>query len=173
MPRADHIAGVVLAGGRSRRMGENKALLDYRGKPLIEHITGILKCSGLETVIISGDIEGYDCVPDDAPFGGPAKAIETVIRRFPDYKGFLFVPVDMPLLEPEMLQILMQQKDGAYFIGCPLPAFITPPYSESNETSVQALLDSHGIYPVDLPKRFFSAMKNTNTPEEWKEVAAL
>lgn len=165
--------GVILAGGRSRRMGQNKALLSYHGKPLIEHMTAILKHSGVETIIISGNVEGYDCMPDENPFGGPAKAIETIIRHFPDYKGFLFVPVDMPLLEPEMLQILMQQKDGAYFIGCPLPAFITPPYSESNETSVQALLDSHGIYPVDLPKRFFSAMKNTNTPEEWKEVTAL
>lgn len=168
------IAGVILAGGRSRRMGENKAHLEYHGKPLVEHMTDILDRSGIETIIISGDVEGYDCVPDDDPFGGPAKAIETVIRNFPDYEGFLFVPVDMPLLEPEMLDILIQQKEGAYFIGSPLPAFITQSYSEeSHETSVQALLDSYGIYPIDLPEQFSPAMKNANTPEEWKEVATL
>lgn len=167
------IAGVILAGGRSRRMGQNKALLAYHDKPLIEHMIAIMKRTGIKNVIISGDIEGYDCVPDDDLFGGPAKAIETVIRRFEDYKGFLFVPVDMPLLEPAMLQILMQQKEGANFIGCPLPAFITPPYSQSHETSVQGLLDSYGIYPVNLPERFASSMKNANTPEEWKEVAVL
>lgn len=172
MPRADHIAGVVLAGGRSRRMGENKALLDYRGKPLIEHITGILKCSGLETVIISGDIEGYDCVPDDAPFGGPAKAIETVIRRFPDYKGFLFVPVDMPLLEPEMLQILMQQKTAHTSSAVPCPRLL----HHLTQKVMKPLCKPCWILTVFIPSicpSVFSAMKNTNTPEEWKEVTAL
>lgn len=154
-------------------MGLNKALLEYRGKPLIEHMSDILKRSGIEAVIISGNVEGYDCVPDSVPFGGPAKAIETVIRRFPDYKGFLFVPVDMPLLKPEMLRILTRENSGAYFSGCPLPSFIVPPYLENEETSVQGLLDFYGIHPVDLPEQFLPAMKNTNTPEEWREIAAL
>ena len=36
------IAGVVLAGGKSSRMGKNKAMLIYNGKPLLNHMVGIL-----------------------------------------------------------------------------------------------------------------------------------
>jgi molybdopterin-guanine dinucleotide biosynthesis protein A len=35
------IAGVVLAGGQSSRMGTNKALLEYKGQPLLSHMIGL------------------------------------------------------------------------------------------------------------------------------------
>ena len=165
-----NIAGVVLAGGRSSRMGQNKALLDYQGKPLIEHMMEILKRSGIKKVFISGDVDGYDCFSDPVPFTGPAEAIKSIIKRLSGYTGYLFVPVDMPLLKPEMLHLLLQQKEGGYFIDWPLPAFITPPYPESEKKSVQGLLDDCGIYPVALPDLLSSSMKNANTPQDWAEV---
>lgn len=166
-----NIAGVVLAGGRSSRMGQNKALLDYQGKPLIEHMLDILKQTGIEDTFISGNIQGYDCIADKSPFSGPAEAIKSVISNCPGYEGFLFVPVDMPLLNAEMLHILLQQKKGGHFINWPLPAYITRPFSNSVATSVKELLHKYGIYPVDLPDHFLPHMKNANTPQEWKEVA--
>ena len=164
------IAGVVLAGGRSSRMGQNKALLAYQGKPLIEHMIDVLRKSGIEKIFISGDVDGYDCLRDQAPFIGPAEAIKSIIKRLSGYAGFLFVPVDMPLLKPDMLHLLLQQKEGGYFIDWPLPAFITPPYPESEKKSVQGLLDDYGIYPVALPEHFSSSMKNANTPQDWAEI---
>lgn len=173
MDKLHVIAGVVLAGGRSSRMGQNKALLDYHGKSLIEHMVGILKKSGIEEIFISGDVEGCDCLSDQTPFEGPAEAIKSVIKRLSSYAGFLFVPVDMPLIKPEMLCMLLQQHAGGYFIGWPLPALIMPPYSESKRKSVQGLLDDYGISPVELPGHFASSMKNANTPQDWKEVISL
>lgn len=164
------IAGVVLAGGRSSRMGQNKALLDYQGEPLIRHMMEILKTTGIKEIFISGDVDGYDCLSDQEPFTGPAEAIKSIIKRLSGYAGFLFVPVDMPLLKPDMLHLLLQQKEGGYFIDWPLPAFITPPYPESEKKSVQGLLDDYGIYPVALPEHFSSSMKNANTPQDWAEV---
>ncbi len=58
------VAGIVLAGGRSSRMGANKALLSYHGQPLYLHMQGILRASGLEQVYISGDVPEVECVPD-------------------------------------------------------------------------------------------------------------
>lgn len=168
-----NIAGVVLAGGRSSRMGKNKALLDYQGTPLIEHMLDILTRAGLEKTLISGEVEGYECIPDESPFSGPAEAMKSVIHRFTDYAGFLFVPVDMPLLNADMLRFLMQQKEGGYFINWPLPAFITSPFSQSSAISVKKLLHDYGIYPIDTPDHFLSFMKNANTPQEWQKVAAL
>lgn len=172
MGEYQNIAGVVLAGGRSSRMGQNKALLDYQDKPLIEHMLDILKQTGIEDTFISGDVDGYDCISDERPFSGPAEAIKSVVDQFPDYAGFLFVPVDMPLLNAETLHLLLQQKEGGHFINWPLPAFIAPPFSESQATSVKDLLQDYGIYPVDIPDHFLPFMKNANTPQEWKEVAS-
>ena len=151
-------------------MGENKALLDYQGKPLIQHMMDILKDTGIEKILISGDVDGYDCLSDQAPFTGPAEAIKSVIKRHSVYTGFLFIPVDMPLLKPEILRFLLQQKEGGYFMGWPLPAFITAPYPKSEKKSVLGLLEDYGIYPVGLPDIFSSSMKNANTPQDWAEV---
>ena len=167
------IAGVVLAGGRSSRMGHNKALLDYQGEPLIRHMMEILKTTGIKEIFISGDVDGYDCLSDQEPFTGPAEAIKSIIKHLSGYAGFLFVPVDMPLLKPDMLHLLLQQKEGGYFMDWPLPAFITPSYPESEKKSVQGLLDDYGIYPVALPEHFSSSMKNANTPQDWAKVINL
>jgi molybdopterin-guanine dinucleotide biosynthesis protein A len=167
------IAGVVLAGGRSSRMGQNKALLDYQGKPLIKHMIDILKRTRIEQIFISGDINGYDCLSDQEPFAGPAEAIKSVINRLSGYAGLLFIPVDMPLLNPEMLHLILQRKEGGYFIDRPLPAYITPPYPKSEKKSIQGLLYDYDIYPVELPEQFSSSMKNANTQQDWEEVQQL
>jgi len=44
--------GLVLAGGKSRRFGSNKALAQYRGKSLLERPLAILKILGLKAVIV-------------------------------------------------------------------------------------------------------------------------
>ncbi|MEC4678077.1 MAG: NTP transferase domain-containing protein, partial [Nitrospirota bacterium] len=46
------ICGVVLAGGKSRRMGENKSLISFKRKPLIEHATDVLSRIFSEVVIV-------------------------------------------------------------------------------------------------------------------------
>lgn len=173
MRKYHNIVGVVLAGGRSSRMGQDKAFLEYHGKPLVAHMLDVLRSTGVEDVIVSGHVEGYDCVVDDAPFSGPAAAIRTLISSRPSYDGFLFVPVDMPLLTSDILKYLLEREEGGYFIDWPLPAFITRPCSESKQASVQGILDDYGVYPVHLPEHFLPFMKNANTPKEWKGIVRL
>jgi len=170
MPLSGEIVGVILAGGRSSRMGQNKALLDYGGIPLLEHMIHLVKKAGIKRVLISGLVQGYECIPDDTPFEGPAKAILTVLHTVKDSGGFLFVPIDMPLLEPEILKFLMIQKGGGYYRGWPLPVYLAPPYQKSNESSVRGLLEDFHINPMDLPNLYLPTMANINTPPEWKKV---
>lgn len=164
------IAGVVLAGGQSLRMGQNKALLDYNGQPLLDHMIGLLEQAGLRDIYVSGDLEGYHCIPDTALYQGPAEAMHDVLTALDGYDGVLFVPVDMPLLNAEMLHLLIKQERGGYFMGSPLPAFITRTCPEERVKSVKAFLEVAKAYPIILPPGLKDCMINTNTPEEWDEA---
>ena len=97
--------GVILAGGASTRMGENKALLYHEGRRLVDMVHSKL-APQCDDVIISGRTNyGLACqlVPDrdDGP-GGPAAGIYSVWQRLrarPEPpKGFLTCAVDTPCL---------------------------------------------------------------------------
>ena len=166
----NNIAGVVLAGGRSSRMGRNKAFLEYKGAPLVSHMIRILEDVGLNDVYVSGDIKGYRCIPDSAPYNGPAYAIRTVMEFLQAYDGALFVPVDMPLLTSDMLRALLCQSHGAYFQEHALPAFIKQPCHNQSVSSVHQLLQELDIPALSLPEQFKPCMGNFNTPKEWQEA---
>jgi molybdenum cofactor guanylyltransferase len=170
MPDLEQIAGVVLAGGRSSRMGRNKALLDYNGRPLVQHMVNLLQDLGLKNIFISGRLDGYPCIEDDLSYAGPVQGIKSILKKQSGYKGYLFLPVDMPLLTAPMLEDLMAQENGGYFIEWPLPAYITPPFVHFSGSSVYGFLEAQGVFPVQLPLAYETAMRNINTPEEWEDV---
>ncbi len=165
-----NITGVVLAGGQSLRMGENKALLDYKGQPLLDHMIGLLQRTGIDDIYVSGDLKGYRCIPDSAPHEGPAFAMHDVLSKLQKSSGVLFVPVDMPFLREDVLQLLIEQENGGYFVNSPLPAFITKPCPQQRFKSVKELLGATMVGSLALPPEFEGCMRNTNTPEDWKEV---
>lgn len=169
--RRTSVTGVVLIGGRSSRMGQNKATLDFHGRPLIAHMLALLKKAGIAKPLISGSLQGYDCLPDTMPFQGPAIAMAAIMTGNPAPEGYLFVPVDMPLLNAELLQCLLQQPGGSYYQDHPLPAFFVPPYRFGAVTSVRALLALHAIQPIPLAEGSAPYMKNFNTPHEWQGLS--
>lgn len=173
LPTNRRIAGVVLAGGRSSRMGRNKALLPYRGRLLIDHIVYTLRLAGLTDVYISGSVPGYDGIPDDVTHDGPAKAMGGMLRRFARrYDALLFMPVDMPKMTPEMLAVLCAQPGNASFECFPLPALLSTGENAPECEAVRALLERVSAYAVPLPAEGRAAMRNVNTRDEWEEAIA-
>lgn len=152
-------------------MGRDKAFLEFGGRPLVGHMTHLLRSAGLRDVFVSGHVEGYPCIVDDAPFAGPAEAMKSVLKKMPGYKGYLFVPVDMPFLKSRTLQALLGREKGGYFTGWPLPAYLTPPFFPSGSVSVRDYLAAQEICPVSLPREFEEDMKNINTPQDWAEAS--
>jgi len=162
--------GVILAGGRSSRMGQNKALMMFKGEPLVEHMINILKDTGTENIIISGEVQGYNYEADESSFEGPARAIESIIRKFTGYNSYLFIPVDMPFLSVGVLRTLMQEGGSAYYQDWPLPAFITPQNWEGEVNSVRHFMEKQEAKIISIPSQYNDNFININTPEEWKEA---
>jgi molybdopterin-guanine dinucleotide biosynthesis protein A len=104
LPRA---TGIVLAGGKSERMGQNKALIQFRGKPLIQHALERISPLCSEVYIVANDPTLYaefhapvlqDIIPGQGSLGG----IYTGLVRSRD-QFVLAVACDMPFLNPDLL----------------------------------------------------------------------
>ena len=106
------LIGLVLAGGQSRRMGQDKALMRYQGSTLIEHASSLLKDAGCDEVLISRNARGFlvDIIEDAGPLGGVHAALNTLCNsggaNSKTYE-LLVLPVDMPQMTPQLLKLLV------------------------------------------------------------------
>jgi len=105
-------AGFVLAGGRSSRMGRDKALLPWQGSTLLESAARkVQQSAGSATIIGNPELHGhlgYPVVSDRIPGLGPLGGIHTVLSITPaDWN--LVVACDMPYLTVELLNALLAQ----------------------------------------------------------------
>ncbi|WP_158748754.1 molybdenum cofactor guanylyltransferase [Acidobacterium sp. S8] len=120
--------GFVLAGGRSTRMGRDKALLHYNGRPLVEHAVGLLREAELEPYIVGtrADLATYapvieDLHPDCGPLGGMEAALAATGSEWN-----VFLPVDLPLLPVIFLRYL-KERVGITAAEATIPSFAGRP----------------------------------------------
>lgn len=178
--------GVVLAGGRSRRMGRDKALLPWRGRPLIEHQLALLRAAGVDDVRVSGQRPAYRGIADIRPQAGPLAGLASVAETLPDDTQLLVVPVDMPLLEPELLRRLCKQRPHARclrFAGRVLPLRwrldahgrrILDTLMQNDDPrrrSLRAWQQAAGAEEIDLHPDEAAQLTDCNTQAIWSEVS--
>jgi len=106
----------ILAGGKSSRMGRNKALLELGGEPLILRMARLVEeATGKPTVIgPSAMFQGFglNSVEDDWPGAGPLGGIATALRV--SKAGWnLIVACDLPHLTREWLRYLTQRAENS------------------------------------------------------------
>lgn len=116
--------GWVLAGGRSLRMGRDKAAVALAGRPLLEHMQDKLRALGLRARVAglhtpiqfsaehsAADVAGAgqsDAYPDMHPGCGPLSGMETALSMS-EAPLVLIVGVDLPLLETEFLAWMLRR----------------------------------------------------------------
>ncbi len=101
--------GFVLAGGRSSRMGRDKALEELHGRNLAARAVDLLRTAGMTATIAGARSELDDLAPvisDEAPDRGPLSGICSALSQMSAELG-LFVPVDMPFLPASLLEYLI------------------------------------------------------------------
>lgn len=191
----DQITGVILAGGKSLRMGRNKAFIEIDGVPIIERIYGVFQSLFQEIFIITDQKDlfghlGAQIEADLYPNRGALAGLYTGLY-FSSLPYSFCVACDMPFLNPNLIRFLAHKLDGEDVLvpktqdGLqPLHAF----YSKSCLKPVKELLERGGDRIVD----FYESVKvrfieekdflfldptkesfiNINTPEELTLLAA-
>lgn len=185
MPMID-LAAVILVGGLSSRMGQDKATLPYKGKRLVDVVADAVRAAGIPRIYVSGMIDGYTSIPDMISGCGPVSGIcSCLLRLSANHARLLFIPVDMPHLTPELLQVLIARPahEACCFERHPLPC-ILPIHKETlryTDLKARALAQKQKISVKDflagidatslaVPESLKPSLKNTNTPEEWQEA---
>ena len=113
MTRKDRYSLLLLAGGKSARMGTNKAELLYEGKTFLEHMLDKSRKLGIEKFYISGydarreDVQTiWDIYPNRGPLSGLHASLQTM-----DTPYCLVLPVDAPKLPDEILEGLLRRHE--------------------------------------------------------------
>lgn len=105
-PVPEEVGGYILAGGQSSRMGQNKALMELAGKPLIRHAVKKLRRVCMDVRVLGDNPKFSDYAPvvaDIHPGCGPMSGMEAaLIHSVFDWN--LFLAVDMPFLPSKFLQ---------------------------------------------------------------------
>ena len=113
MARQDQYSLLLLAGGKSARMGTSKAELLYEGKTFLQHMLDKAHALGIEKCYISGytsSQEDVQTVWDIFPERGPLSGIHATMRKI-STPYCLVLPVDAPKLPVEILEGLLRRHE--------------------------------------------------------------
>lgn len=108
-----NVTGIILCGGKSSRMGENKAFLEYRGVRLIEHVMAALRELFDEVILVTNTPQEYadynaeivtDIIPGKSSLGG----IYTGLFYASGDRGFVCA-CDMPFIDPEFIAYMVKR----------------------------------------------------------------
>jgi molybdenum cofactor guanylyltransferase len=173
--------GVVLAGGQSRRMGSDKALLTINGEDMLSRTVDCLQGAGAKQVIVCRNGAGDEAFSDIYPNKGPLSGIHTAaVNRV--NQDLLLVPVDLPYLNHQELRRLSQHGQAQH-CSCHFTGHNLPLYMPSDKAAVDLLehillhcadysvagfirqIGAQDIEPID-PLH----LMNANTPLQWQQA---
>ena len=175
------VSGFVLAGGKSTRMGRDKALLDWHGHSLLDHMVKLL-AEAAHPVQVVGRAPLLDQLPGLGPLSGIATGLQASKTD-----ANLFVAVDLPHLTVEFLKYLRTRLENsscpllACKIGTDFPLCLgvwRPMLPEikrcltSNELSVRGLIESSGTELISEDELRVTGVdtnifRNINTPADY------
>jgi len=185
--RLPEVKGLVLAGGKSTRMGRDKGLIPWYGLPQREYLADLLIALGIQTFISCrpdqvASIGTHRAIPDKYPESGPLGAIASAFAEDPS-AAWLVVACDMPLVDRAVLQSLLASRKPDFAATAfrssaltgnapdPLLAIWEPaalPVLKSSmkkgNNSVHRVLTTAGVFLLEPPDP--AVLTNTNTPEE-------
>jgi molybdopterin-guanine dinucleotide biosynthesis protein A len=108
--------GIILAGGESSRMGSDKSVIDFHGKPQREYVFDLLSefCDEVHLSCKDKDIktipQGLHPLADKFDFKSPLNGIMSAFSQNP-HTAWLSVPVDMPNIDRKIISFLLEHRN--------------------------------------------------------------
>ncbi len=183
-----NITGIILAGGKSSRMGSEKGLVVLDDKPFIQHIIEALHPLVSEIIVVSSNVN-YDCfnitrvediISDSGPIGGLHAGL-----TYSKTKNNLVVSCDVPLITTAFLEQLIQHEAGDYDIvqceaqgeSIPLIAMYKKRCAEkclellnNNERRLRKLVSVLKVKTISVSEKDHLLVTNMNTIEDLKMI---
>jgi len=164
---------IILTGGRSSRMGADKAALVWDGQRAVDRLAHLARELGAAVVVTAGAQDyGLPVAAEDPPGGGPVAGIVAgaeALRGQGCVRG-LVLAVDAPTIGPGDLQPLLDAPaPGAAFAGLHLPLVLqltALPAAAGAGWPMARLIDQAGLSRIACPPAAWARLRGANTPEE-------
>lgn len=116
MLKLSDATAVLLAGGKSSRMGSDKGLVEFRNKPMASHILEVLSTLFSDVIVISNNNSyknsGFQVFPDSITDKGPAGGIVSAFEHA-NSEWIFVIACDMPLITTEAILKLYEAKNDS------------------------------------------------------------
>jgi molybdopterin-guanine dinucleotide biosynthesis protein A len=189
-PAVGSPAGIVLCGGRSSRMGRDKATLPLDGVPMAARVAAALAGAGADPIVCAGGDPGalgalgLVVVPDREPGAGPLAGLVSALDALHDAPVVVSAPCDLAWLDAGVAAALLaalaadpraavavpRWDDGRIEPLCAAwrPALARGPLAAALEGGIRAVRDVLAAMPVVAVRAepFAAALRNVNRPAD-------
>ncbi|WP_380878314.1 hypothetical protein ACFB49_16490 [Sphingomonas sp. DBB INV C78] len=189
------IGAIVLAAGRSTRMGSNKLTADLGGKPVVAHVVDAIAAAGLPVPIV---VTGYDAPAVEAVLAdrearfvhatdhasGLSRSLAAGVLATPaEWDGVIICLGDMPMIRAALLRKLADRAvSGAIVVPCRNgrrgnPVLWTRPYFEQllilqGDVGGKALIEAAAASVIQVECEDEGALIDADTPAALAELRA-
>jgi len=178
------IKGLILAGGKSSRMGFDKSLVNYHGQPQREFLFNLLSQFCTEVHVSCKKTEGVpqqlNPLPDQYDIESPLNGILSAFSKYPS-SPWLALAVDMPFIDSATLQFLISNRGHDKVATCfldsdgknpePLLTLWEPnafpllqSFYKAGNISPRSFLMQHDVKILSIPDK--NALVNINSNDE-------
>jgi molybdopterin-guanine dinucleotide biosynthesis protein A len=195
MSKRSDVLGAILAGGKSSRMGMEKALLPLKGRPMIQYVADALSSRFNEVVVVGGGKDKYsflelEVVPDVFEGCGPLGGIQAALNRARALPVFV-LSCDTPFIPVELIEYMLSFKSAAPTKIAKFSGVIQPLCGLYDSTALDAIEHDlqegkysvlktilnidHTAVPItpDLPFFTPQIFWNVNRPEDYRLLSTI
>jgi len=164
------LGAIILCGGGSRRMGRDKALLDWNGRRAVDRVADLARAAGAGPLVTAGADLGLPWAPDDETGAGPVGGVLAGAKALGTAR-LLVLAVDAPTVTLEDLTPLLA--NGGFYEGLPVPMVVEAaalPLDAEAGWPLRRLVERAGLQAFPVPEGALARLRGANTLEEFRAL---